>query len=83
MKEKIELNQADMIVMLVEKVNFLTEEYQELHGSFTYDGKGRTQTDPIKIAESYQRFLGEVGDIKRLLKLYNLFNLDDKKTGNK
>ena len=35
MKEKIELNQADMIVMLVEKVNFLTEEYQELHGSYT------------------------------------------------
>jgi len=80
MKEKIELNQADMILMLVEKVNFLTEEYQKLHGSFTYDGKGRTITDPIKIAESYQRYLGEVGDIKRLLKLYDLFNTDEKKS---
>ena len=79
MKEKIELNQSDMIVLLVEKVTFLTEEYKKLHGAFTYDGKGRTQTDPIKIAESYQRFLGEAGDIKRLLSFYDLFNLDDKK----
>ena len=80
MKEKIELNQADMILILVEKINFMTEEYQKLHSAFTYDGKGRTQTDPIKIAESYQRFLSEAGDIKRLLRFYDLFNVDDKKT---
>ena len=80
MKDKIELNQADMIIMLVDKINFMTEEYQKLHEAFTYDGKGRTITDPIKIAESYQRYLGEVGDIRRVLKLYELFKTDDKKT---
>lgn len=79
MKEKIEFNQADMVDMLVEKVNFLTEEYQKLHSSFTYDGKGRTITDPVKIAESYQRFLNEYGDVKRILKMYELFNVEDTK----
>jgi hypothetical protein len=79
MKEKIEFNQADMIQMLVEKINFLTAEYQTLHGCFTYDGKGRTITDPVKIAESYQKFLGEHGDIKRLLKFYEMFSGDEKK----
>ena len=79
MKEKIEFNQADMMVMLVEKIHFLTCEYEALHKCFTYDGKGRTQTDPVKIAESYQRFLGEHGDIKRLIKFYDMFTIDEKK----
>ena len=76
MKRKIGFNQSDMITMLVEKLNFLTIEYQNLHGCFTYDGKGRTKTDPIKMAESYQNFLSEYGDIKRLLKFYDMFNED-------
>jgi hypothetical protein len=81
MKEKIEFNQSDMIQMLVEKVTFLSTEYQALHDCFTYDGKGRTITDPVKIAESYQRYLSEKGDIKRLLKFYEMFNVEEKKTG--
>lgn len=82
MKQKIEFNQSDILEMLVEKLTFLTEEYKMLHDSFTYDGKGRTITDPVKIAESYQRFLSESGDIKRLLKMYDMFTTDDK-TGSK
>ena len=78
MKEKIELSQADLIVVLVEKIKILRTEYVSLHDAFTYDGKGRTQTDPIKIAESYQRFLSENGDIQRILKLYELFNTTEK-----
>ena len=79
MKEKIELNQADMILMLAEKVIFLTEEYQSLHSAFTYDGKGKTLSDPIVIAESYQKFLCEAGDIKRILRFYDLFIADENK----
>lgn len=83
MKQKIEFNQSDIIEMLVEKLTFLTEEYKKLHACFTYDGKGRTITDPVKIAESYQRYLSESGDIKRILKIYNMFTTDEDKTGNK
>ena len=79
MKEKIEFNQADMITMLVEKINFLTTEYQTLHDCFTYDGRGRTKTDSVKLAESYQKFLSEHGDIKRLLKFYEMFSDGEKK----
>lgn len=82
MKQKIEFNQSDILEMLVEKLTFLTEEYKMLHDSFTYDGKGRTITDPVKIAQSYQRFLSESGDIKRLLKMCDMFTTDDK-TGSK
>ena len=77
MKEKIEFNQADMITMLVEKINFMTKEYQTLYDCFAYDGRGKVKTDPVKLAESYQKFLSESGDIKRLLKFYDLFNIND------
>ena len=81
MKQKIEFNQADMLQMLTEKLTFLTDEYQKLHDAFTYDGRGRTLTDPVKVAESYQRYLGELGDIKRVLKMYEMFNVEiEKKT---
>jgi hypothetical protein len=83
MKEKIEFNQSDMVQMLMEKINFLTTEYQNLHSCFTYDGKGRTITDPVKIAESYQRFLSESGDIKRLSKFYEMFCGEEKKPTSK
>ena len=77
MKGKIQINKDDLIVMLVEKVNFMTKEYKQLHNAFTYDGKGRTMTDPIRVAESYQRFLGESGDIKRILRMYHMFCMED------
>lgn len=77
MKGKIQINKDDLIIMLVEKVNFMTKEYKQLHNAFTYDGKGRTMTDPIRVAESYQRFLGESGDIKRILRMYHMFCMED------
>ncbi len=81
MKDKIEFSQSDMIDMLVDKINFLTEEYKKLHSSFEFDdNKGRTKVDPIRVTESYQRFLGESGDIKRLLKFYEMFKSEEKKT---
>jgi hypothetical protein len=82
MKEIIEINREELIKLFVEKINFLLKEYVSLHSSFVYDGKGRTKTDPIKIAESYQRFLAESGDISRLLMIYDRFltpDIKDKK----
>lgn len=84
MKEKIEFDQSDMIDMLVDKINFLTEEYKKLYDTFKFDdNKGRAKLDPIKVTESYQRFLGESGDIKRLLNFYELFKTEDKKATGK
>ena len=83
MRQKIEFNQADMLEMLMEKLTFLTEEYQKLHNSFTYDGKGRTRTDSVKVAESYQRYLSELGDIKRVLKMCEMFTVEPEKKSQK
>ena len=77
MKEKIEITQSDMLSLLVEKIEFLTSEYKTLHSSFKYKGRGRIKSDPIQIASSYESFLKEEGDIKRLLEIFNLFNIDD------
>jgi hypothetical protein len=73
MKEKIEITQADLLSLLVKKIEFLTEEYKNLHGAYNYEGKGKTKVDPIKIATSYEKFLKEEGDIDRLLELFDLF----------
>lgn len=78
MKEKIELNQADMLKLLVQKIDFLTREYNTLHEAYKHE-KGKINVDPLIITESYQRFLKEQGDIQRLLYLYNNFLNDDKK----
>ena len=84
MKDKIEITQSDMLSLLVDKIEFLTTEYKNLHGSFGYKGRGRTKTDPLKIATSYESFLKEEGDIKRLLELYKLFTGSEiKKTASK
>lgn len=74
MKNKIEINQSDMLSLLVDKVDFLLKEYRSLHDAYEYKGRGRTKIDPIKIAQSYEKFLKEEGDIKRVLKFYDLFD---------
>jgi len=82
MKEKIELNQADMLKLLVEKLDFLTKEYNTLFNCYKHE-KGKINVDPIMITESYQRFLKEQGDIQRLLFLYNNFLSDEQKSNHK
>lgn len=82
MKDKIEYNKDDLINLLIEKVNFLTNEYEMLLSAFQYDmNKGRAKTDPIKITESHINYLKEYGDIKRILDMYSMFN-ENKKTNN-
>ena len=78
MKEKIEITQADLLTLLVAKIEFLTTEYKELHNAYHYSGKGKTKTDPIKVATSHENFLKEEGDINRLLELYELFGGETK-----
>lgn len=78
MKEKIEITQADMLGILVEKINFLMKEYQNLHSAFEYKGRGKVSTDPLKVSESYEKFLTEKGDIERLLSFYKMFDVMDK-----
>jgi len=80
MKEKIEITQADLLELLVEKVQFLTGEYKNLHSAFAFEGKGRVKADAIKIASSYEEFLKEDGDIRRLLELFELFGGSQKPT---
>lgn len=77
MKDKIELNQADMLKLLVTKIDFLTQEYKKLFDCYKHE-KGKINVDPLMITESYQRFLKEQGDIQRLLYLYNNFLSDEK-----
>lgn len=78
MKEKIELNQADMLKLFVKKLDFLTTEYNILFNCYKHE-KGKINVDPLTITESYQRFLKEQGDIQRLLYLYNNFLSDESK----
>jgi len=73
MKEKIEITQADLLELLVEKIKFLTGEYKNLHSAFAFEGRGKVKADPIKIASSYEKFLREDGDIDRLLEIFELF----------
>jgi len=87
MKEKIEITQADLLELLVEKIKFLTSEYKNLHGAYSFEGKSKVKTDPIKVASSYENFLKEDGDIRRLLELFELFGgsqkISAKKVGDK
>lgn len=78
MKDKIEISQADLLVLMKEKVDFLTSEYRNLHDAFEYKGRGKVKSDPIKITNSYENFLKQEGDIKRIREMYNLFNDTDK-----
>lgn len=80
MREKIELNQSDMLKLYVEKINFLTLEYVTLYKAFKHD-RGKINVDPLIITESYQRFLTLQGDLSRLNQLYYIFD-DDKKNDN-
>ena len=73
MKDKIEITQADLLELLVQKIKFLTDEYINLHSAFAFEGKSKVKADPIKIASSYEKFLTENGDIDRLLELFELF----------
>lgn len=73
MKEKIEISQADMLKHLVEKIEFLTAEYKNLHGAFQFEGRAKVKADPLRIASSYEKFLKEEGDIERLLEMYDMF----------
>lgn len=84
MKEKIEITQADLLELMVEKVQFLTEEYKNLHGAFKFEGKkSKVTTDAVRIASSYESFLKEDGDIRRLLELFEKFGGTPKKTTTK
>jgi len=76
MKDKIEITQADMLKLLVTKINFLTEEYVLLHSAFQFEGKAKMKVDPLKVASSHEAFLKEKGDIDRLLELYGLFDTE-------
>lgn len=78
MKEKIEISQADMLQLLVSKIEFLTDEYKNLHSAFQFEGKSKIKTDPIKVATSYESFLKEEGDINRLLEMFQLFGGETK-----
>jgi hypothetical protein len=82
MKEKIEISQADMLQLIVDKVEFLTSEYKNLHSAFEFQGKSKIKTDALRVASSYEKFLKEEGDIDRLLELYKLFGgeIKSKKT---
>jgi len=83
MKEKIEITQADLLELLVEKIKFLTGEYKNLHSAFAFEAKGKVKADPLKIASSYEKFLREDGDINRLLELFELFGGSQKITAKK
>jgi hypothetical protein len=73
MKDKIEITQADLLELMVNKVQFLTEEYKNLHNAFAFEGKSKVKADAVRIASSYENFLKEDGDIRRLLELFELF----------
>ena len=73
MKEKIEITQADLLELMVQKIKFLTSEYKNLHGAYAFEGRSKIKVDPIKIATSYEKFLKEDGDISRLLEIFELF----------
>jgi len=72
MKNKIEIEQSNLIELLVEKVKFLTEEYMILHDAYK-SHKGKITVDPLIISSSHEKFLKEYGDISRILELYQLF----------
>lgn len=72
MKNKIEIEQSDLIKLLVDKIEFLTNEYKNLYSAHK-SHKGKITSDPLIITESYENFLREYGDINRVLKLYQLF----------
>ena len=72
MKEKIEINQADMLELLVSKINFLTDEYKKLYGTYKVE-KGKVVTNVVELTNSYERFLKEKGDIERIIYLYEIF----------
>jgi len=74
MKDKIEITQADLLKLLVKKINFLTAEYDILHSAYAFEGKSKMKVDPLKVATSHESFLKEKGDIDRLLELYSLFS---------
>ena len=74
MKEKIEITQADMLTMLVDKLKFLTDEYKKLYDSYEYVGRGKAKVDPLKVEDSYRRFLKEQGDVNRILGMFDMFN---------
>lgn len=80
MKDKIEINQSDLLALLVDKINFLITEYKYIYSLMKHE-KGKMKADPIKIGESYEKFLKEEGDINRLLSMYQLF-FDEKKPEN-
>lgn len=74
MKDKIEITQADLLELLVDKISFLMNEYKNLHSSFKYVGRAKVKTDPLKVSSSFENYLKEEGDIKRLIEIYSLFN---------
>lgn len=78
MKTKVEMSQSDMVDLLMEKVNFLNQEYSKLYSTFTIDKKNKVTVDTIKLTESYESYLKTSGDIERLTKIYELF-VDDTK----
>jgi len=79
MKDKIQIEQSHLIKLLVDKINFLTEEYKILHSAYK-SHKGKITVDPLIIVQSYENFLKEYGDIDRILELYQLFINEDIKT---
>jgi len=78
MKDKIEISQADLLELFVDKVKFLTDEYKNLHSAYAFEGKSKVKADPIKIATSYEKFLKQDGDISRLFELFELFGESQK-----
>lgn len=79
MKNKVEMDQSDLVELLKEKVDFLNDEYGKLYSAFTIDKKSKHIVDAVKLTESYERYLKATGDIERINNLYELFK-DDKPT---
>lgn len=73
MKDKIEFTQADLLALQQEKIDFLNEEYNKLYDTFD-NKKRKPNVDIVKLTESRERYLEELGDIKRIKELYNMFN---------
>lgn len=72
MKEKIELNQSDMLKLVINKIENLIGQYEDLYCAFKHV-KGKITIDPLIITKSHENFLYLKGDINRLLYFYNIF----------
>lgn len=73
MKDKIEINQSDLLELLVSKIKFMVDEYRILYNLYHHKNGKIKDIDRVALGTSYEKFLKEEGDIKRLLSMYELF----------